>query len=107
MHVPILAPPLLSFAWPIGLAVFAALLVLIAAKKSKKLWRLAHRHSVQRTEHRHPTAMNAAFEEYRAGVLRRLDAERAQFGEFLERLRASKDKEEFDRFLSDRRSTAG
>lgn len=46
---------------------------------------------------------NRAFDEYRAETLQRLDEERQKFGEFLERLRKSKDKEAFDRFMSERR----
>ncbi len=50
-----------------------------------------------------PTA-NAAFEEYRAETLRRLEGEQRDFESFLGRLRAAKDKEEFEQFLAERRS---
>jgi uncharacterized protein DUF2852 len=46
---------------------------------------------------------NRAFNEYRAGTLRRLDEEQRQFREFLERLRTAKDKAGFDQFMADRR----
>ena len=45
---------------------------------------------------------NAAFDAYRADTLRRLDEERDSFEGFLDRLRAAKDKSEFDRFMDDR-----
>ena len=45
---------------------------------------------------------NAAFDGYRDDVLARLEAEQAQFVEFLDRLRHARDAEEFDRFMKDR-----
>ncbi|MGZ5890419.1 MAG: DUF2852 domain-containing protein [Hyphomicrobium sp.] len=47
---------------------------------------------------------NAAFDEYRAETLRKVADEQRGFREFLERLRRSKDKQEFDRFMADRRA---
>jgi hypothetical protein len=44
---------------------------------------------------------NMAFDEYRETTLRRLEAERREFNQFLERLRRAKDQEEFDRFMSE------
>lgn len=46
---------------------------------------------------------NTAFDDYKAETLRRLDEEREKFREFLERLRKSRDKEAFDRFMAERR----
>lgn len=46
---------------------------------------------------------NSAFEEYRRETLVRLDEERAKFREFLQRLRSSRDKREFDAFMAGRR----
>ena len=52
---------------------------------------------------------NAAFDDYRAETLRRLDEERRRleeegraFAEFLANLRRARDKEEFDRFMNER-----
>lgn len=52
---------------------------------------------------------NTAFDEYRDGVLRRLEEERRAleqdrqaFGEFLGQLKRAKDREEFDRFMAGR-----
>jgi len=50
-----------------------------------------------------PPSGNAAFDEYRAETLRRLEDEQKEFVEYLERLRRAKDKAEFDQFMADRR----
>jgi len=50
-----------------------------------------------------PPSGNAAFDEYRAETLRRLEEEQREFVEYLERLRRAKDKAEFDQFMADRR----
>lgn len=56
----------------------------------------------------HPTG-NAAFDDYRARELKRLEEERAridemraEFDAFLRELRRARDQEEFDRFMADR-----
>lgn len=50
-----------------------------------------------------PPSGNAAFDEYRAETLRRLEEEQREFVEYLERLRRAKDKAEFDQFMAERR----
>ena len=50
-----------------------------------------------------PSSGNAAFDEYRAETLRRLEEEQREFVEYLERLRRAKDKAEFDQFMAERR----
>lgn len=45
---------------------------------------------------------NAAFDAYRAEVLKRLEEEQKTFVSFLDRLRDAKDKAEFDSFMEDR-----
>ncbi len=47
---------------------------------------------------------NAAFDEYRAETLKRLEEEEKEFRDFLHRLRKAKDKAEFDQFMADRRN---
>jgi len=47
------------------------------------------------------------FAEYRAETLRRLDREQQEFHDFLGRLRDTKDKAEFDRFMAGRPSPPG
>jgi Protein of unknown function (DUF2852) len=50
---------------------------------------------------------NRAFDSYKAEALRRLEEEQEAFEAFLQRLRTSKDKTEFDSFMEDRaRATA-
>ncbi len=50
---------------------------------------------------------NRAFDEYKAETLRRLAEEQREFLAFLGRLRHARDKEEFDRFMADRRGPDG
>ena len=45
---------------------------------------------------------NAAFDAYRADVLKRLEDEQKSFVAFLDRLRAARDQSELDSFLADR-----
>jgi hypothetical protein len=45
-----------------------------------------------------------AFDEYRAEMLRHLEQEEREFREFLERVRMTKDREEFDQFMAERRA---
>ena len=49
-----------------------------------------------------PSSGNRAFDDYRAETLRRLEDEQREFREFLARLRAAKDKTEFDQFMAER-----
>jgi len=46
---------------------------------------------------------NHAFDEYREDALRKLEEEVTEFRAFLERLRAAKDRAEFDAFMRERR----
>lgn len=46
---------------------------------------------------------NVAFDEYRRETLSRLEEERDAFVGFLDRLRASKDRAEFDQFMTERK----
>jgi hypothetical protein len=45
---------------------------------------------------------NAAFDAYKADMLKRLEEEQTAFEAFLQRLREAKDKSEFDAFMEDR-----
>ncbi len=49
---------------------------------------------------------NRAFDEYREQTLQRLEDEQREFTDFLERLRMARDKEEFERFMDERRRNA-
>ena len=50
------------------------------------------------------TSGNVAFDEYRVETLNRLDEEQREFRDFLDKLRAAKDRSEFDQFMADRRN---
>jgi len=54
-----------------------------------------------------PSSGNRAFDEYRAETLHRLEDEQREFREFLQRLRAARDKTEFDQFMAERRNRPG
>lgn len=49
---------------------------------------------------------NAAFDAYKSDTLRRLQDAQASFDAFLDRLRAAKDKAEFDEFMEERAEEA-
>lgn len=91
--------------WPLGL--FFVLYMTATNRWSKDMfgacssrrqkcrdWKAAHR--VGR-----PSG-NSAFDAYKAETLRRLENEQEAFEAFLDRLRAAKDKSEFDAFMEDR-----
>jgi predicted CopG family antitoxin len=87
------------FFWPAGLALLAYMIW------SNRMFSSSSR-SCARTSGRHsqmdrPTG-NAAFDAYKSDTLRRLEEEQDSFESFLERLRAAKDKSEFDAFMNER-----
>ena len=92
--------------WPVGLALLA---YMIWSKRmfSKTCGRRTH-NSDARMSRRHGfrSSGNTAFDAYKAETLRRLMEEQENFEAFLERLRAAKDKSEFDQFMDDRASAA-
>ena len=56
---------------------------------------------------RRSTSGNVAFDEYRRETLQRLEDEQREFEDYLDRLRAAKDKSEFDQFMAERRGNPG
>ena len=68
------------------------------AREEFRAWRRRHRWS------RHGGSGNVAFDEYREETLRKLDEEQREFRDFLDRLRAAKDRAEFDEFMNERRN---
>jgi hypothetical protein len=54
-----------------------------------------------------PSSGNSAFDEYKTETLKRLEEEQREFREFLNRLRTSKDRAEFDQFMNERRRSGG
>jgi len=97
--------------WPVGVVLLAYLMGsgrLEAWKRAGlNLWNEGIR--PRRPDIRWPrrSSGNNAFDEYRTDTLRRLEDEKKEFQVFLDRLRAAKDRAEFDQFMSDRRNRAG
>ncbi|HEY0833883.1 MAG TPA: DUF2852 domain-containing protein [Azospirillum sp.] len=101
--------------WPLGLA---ALALLIWSKNmtcwsrhgGADRWQRKMRRMEEKMERFYSgrsafaSSGNRAFDEYREETLRRLEDEQREFHDFLERLRAAKDKAEFDLFMAERRS---
>jgi Protein of unknown function (DUF2852) len=102
--------------WPVGLALLAYMIwgkQMFARSCSSNRHRLGrnpdamHQDWSHRAWHGSPATGNAAFDSYKAEALRRLEEEQQAFEAFLQRLRNSKDKSEFDAFMDDRaRATA-
>jgi hypothetical protein len=95
------------FFWPLGLALLAYMIW------GKKMFarscghRRMHGHDHDHHWGRHAmraaqSTGNRAFDSYKAETLRRLEEEQEAFEAFLQRLRTSKDKTEFDAFMEDR-----
>lgn len=94
--------------WPVGLALLA---YMIWGKhmfsRSCSARRQAHQPFGQSERRSAWPTGNHAFDSYKAEALRRLEEEQEAFEAFLQRLRNSKDKSEFDAFMEDRaRATA-
>ena len=92
------------FFWPAGLAL---LFYMIWSKQMFKGKR--HRNNVANYSRRHAafkSSGNMAFDSYKAETLRRLEEEQDNFEAFLQRLRESKDKAEFDQFMDQRAQDA-
>jgi uncharacterized membrane protein YgcG len=90
------------FFWPVGLALLA---YMIWGKQmfSRSCGARHHDHHWGRHAYRAGmTTGNSAFDTYKAEALRRLEDEQEAFEAFLQRLRNSKDKSEFDAFMEDR-----
>jgi hypothetical protein len=50
---------------------------------------------------------NAVFDRYKEETLRRLEEEQQAFNDYVNKLRAARDQEEFDRFMEERRRQTG
>ena len=57
----------------------------------------------QRWSRRHGSG-NVAFDEYREETLRKLEEDQREFQNYLDKLRAAKDRAEFDQFMNERRN---
>jgi hypothetical protein len=93
--------------WPIGLTALA----FVVFSGRGRAWKACGRGQWYNTQSRgwgrggrqYRGSGNAAFDEYRAETIKRLEDEQKEFVEYLERLRKAKDKSEFDQFMADRR----
>lgn len=97
--------------WPIGLAT----LIFLMMSGRTRAWKMESRGRWYNTSgggcgwgggwrDRHSTSSgNVAFDEYRRETLKRLEEEQKEFRDYLDRLRAAKDKAEFDQFMAERR----
>lgn len=91
--------------WPIGLAVLAYMIwsgrMGCGNKKHWKNWRHENWHNLHSAVR--PSG-NSAFDEYKAETIRRLEDEQTEFRDFLDHLRQSKDKAEFEMFMNGRKA---
>ena len=85
--------------WPIGLALLAYMIW------GKQMFKGSCAHS-RHARHAFKSSGNSAFDAYKSETLRRLEEEQDSFEAFLQRLRAAKDKAEFDQFMDDRSKKA-
>lgn len=101
--------------WPVGLATLAFLFWsgLMGCghhgnwHERRERWRAAREEwrAFKRGDHpAMPSSGNAAFDDYRAETLKRLEEEQKEFTGFLDRLRRAKDQAEFNQFMADRRN---
>ena len=97
------------FWWPLGLVILAFVIWSgrMGCWKRGGLSRWDNRESARAAPNWWPqqrSSGNAAFDEYRSETLRRLEDEQKEFREFLDRLRFTKDRAEFDEFMTQRRN---
>ncbi len=89
--------------WPIGLAVVAYVMwggsIDDLASDAIEQVKSAFKSSTSGSS----SSGNAAFDAYRAETMRRLEEEQAEFNGFMAKLRDARDREEFERFMSDRK----
>ena len=76
-------------------------------ERKRERWERRMQHWTGHRSHGLRPSGNHAFDEYREEALRRLEEEATEFREFLERLRAAKDRAEFDDFMRERRNRQG
>jgi len=90
--------------WPIGLAVIAYIMwggsIDDLARDGIEQAKTALKPATSSSS----TTGSTAFDEYRAETLRRLEEEQAEFDDFVAKLREARDREEFERFMADRKT---
>ena len=95
--------------WPLGLAALAYILWAgpvdnLADEGSQKLRDAFGRNGCSFRGSFRKGSGNAAFDAYKAETLKKLEADQAEFAEYLKRLREACDREEFERFMSERKT---
>ena len=70
----------------------------------KRAWRDEIRDRWHTHQRAAESSGNAAFDEYKAETLKRLEEEQDEFADFLTNLRKARDKAEFDQFMHNRKS---
>lgn len=91
--------------WPVGLALLAYMIW----SKKMTFTSTSHRNRScgwHPKSHNTRSTGNSAFDAYKSETLRRLEEEQENFESFLQRLRESRDKAEFDQFMEDRAKAA-
>lgn len=90
--------------WPLGLALMAYMIwsKRLFSKGCARARERGHQFETRVHSHGFRSSGNRAFDAYKADTLDRLEREQEEFEAFLDRLRASKDKSEFDQYLDDR-----
>lgn len=83
--------------WPVTLLITGVIVWRATTRRSQRLNGARAEGPVGTRPH------NSAFEEYRQETMARLNEEQRNFREFLQRLRRSRDKQEFDAFMAGRR----
>lgn len=83
--------------WPVGLAILAYMIW------GKKMFGKSCRTKMNHGTLAMRSSGNTAFDAYKSDMLKRLEDEQAAFDGFLQRLRESKDKSEFDAFMDENR----
>ncbi|WP_127145086.1 DUF2852 domain-containing protein [Pelagibacterium montanilacus] len=105
--------------WPLGLAMLAYILwgeYFGGSRERAETWLKSQKgkfgHKASHRKASYGRTGNAAFDDYRDEQLRRLEEERqrleeerAAFEEYLDTLAKARDREEFDRFMAERRAT--
>ena len=90
------------FFWPAGLALLAYMIWSKRMFKGNCSSRNQMSHYRKHARAAFKSSGNSAFDSYKAETLRRLEEEQENFEAFLQRLRESKDKAEFDQFMDER-----
>lgn len=97
---------IVMLAWPIALVLGAVLGFRALTRRPRHKRAAAWSSWKSSSARRDDVSENSAFEEYRAETLRGLDEEQGRFRDFLDRMRRSRDKHEFDAYMAARRGRA-